>query len=86
MQFYVFLVLYNRNDQIVFLNYYLSSTGGIFMEFPDFLFQVYGIVIIAFWPVVFIFFIYTVLKFIKLTKERNKYLSEISQELKKYNK
>ena len=56
------------------------------MEFSDVLFQVYGIVIIAFWPVVFIFFIYTVLKFIKLTKERNKYLSEISQELKKYNK
>ena len=56
------------------------------MEFSDVLFQVYGIVIIAFWPAVFIFFIYTVLKFIKLTKERNKYLSEISQELKKYNK
>ncbi|WP_041556643.1 hypothetical protein [Carnobacterium sp. 17-4] len=55
------------------------------MEFSDFLFQFYGIVIIAFWPVIFIFLIYTVLKFIKLTKERNNYLSEISQELKKYN-
>ena len=55
------------------------------MVFPDVLFQLYSVLIIAFWPVVLIFVVYAVLKFMKLTKEQNKYLSEISEELKKQN-
>ena len=53
------------------------------MVFSDVLFQLYSVLIILFWPVVLIFVVYAVLKFMKLTKEQNKYLSEISEELKK---
>ena len=53
------------------------------MVFSDVLFQLYSVLIILFWPVVLVVVVYAVLK---LMKEQNKYLSEVSEELKKINK
>lgn len=53
------------------------------MGFSDGLFQLYGVLTVAFWLIVLVFVVYAVIKFLKLTKERNKYLNEISKELKK---
>lgn len=39
------------------------------MDFSDVLFQLYGLLIVAFWPIVLIVVVYAVLKFMKLTKE-----------------
>lgn len=75
------MIFYNINKQIIFI----CLVWRNFMVFSDVLFQLYSVLIILFWPVVLIFVVYAVLKFMKLTKEQNKYLSEISEELKKQN-
>lgn len=56
------------------------------MYFSDGFFQLYGVLIILFWLAAIVFVIYAVLRFLKLTKDRNEQLNEIITELKKQNK
>lgn len=55
------------------------------MGFTDGFFQLYGLIMSLFWLAIIVFVVYAVMRFLKLTKERNEQLNEIRKELKKQN-